>query len=59
MTTTYAPVETKTEVEPLTIADRTFRSRLFLGTGKYPDFETMATALDASDTEVVTFVGGG
>ncbi len=41
-------------VEPLTIADRTFRSRLFLGTGKYPDFETMAAALDASGTEVVT-----
>jgi thiazole synthase len=54
MTTTFAPVDTATDVEPLTIADRTFRSRLFLGTGKYPDFETMATALDASGTEVVT-----
>src|SRR5882724_8793067 len=42
------------EVEPLTIADRTFRSRLFLGTGKYPDFQTMAAALEASGTEVVT-----
>src|SRR5690242_1142474 len=46
--------KTTLEVEPLTIADRTFRSRLFLGTGKYPDFETMATALEASGTEVVT-----
>src|SRR5947199_3232994 len=42
------------EVEPLTIAGRTFRSRLFLGTGKYPDFPTMAAALEASGTEVVT-----
>jgi thiazole synthase len=54
MTTTYAPTQTTTDVDPLTIADRTFRSRLFLGTGKYPDFETMAAALDASGTEVVT-----
>jgi thiazole synthase len=45
---------TSLEVEPLVIADRTFRSRLFLGTGKYPDFETMARALDVSGTEVVT-----
>jgi thiazole synthase len=52
--TTFAPVATSAEVEPLTIAGRTFRSRLFLGTGKYPDSETMATALEASGTEVVT-----
>jgi thiazole synthase len=55
-TTTLAPTtpETATDIEPLTIAGRTFRSRLFLGTGKYPDFETMAAALEASGTEVVT-----
>ncbi len=47
--TTTAPA-----VEPLVIAGRSFRSRLFLGTGKYPDFATMAAALDASGTEVVT-----
>jgi hypothetical protein len=29
-----------TAVEPLVIAGRTFRSRLILGTGKYPDFPT-------------------
>ncbi|HEX6901731.1 MAG TPA: thiazole synthase [Thermoanaerobaculia bacterium] len=46
-TTTY-------QVEPLTIAGRTFLSRLFLGTGKYPDFPTMAAAHEASGTEVVT-----
>ncbi|HYG63783.1 MAG TPA: thiazole synthase [Thermoanaerobaculia bacterium] len=49
-----ATPQTATDVAPLTIAGRTFRSRLFLGTGKYPDFETMAAALDASGTEVVT-----
>jgi thiazole synthase len=54
MTLTLADTATATEVEPLTIADRTFRSRLFLGTGKYPDFQTMAAALEASGTEVVT-----
>jgi thiazole synthase len=43
-----------TAIEPLVIAGRTFRSRLILGTGKYPDFPTMAAALEASGTEVVT-----
>jgi thiazole synthase len=43
-----------TEIEPLTIAGRIFRSRLILGTGKYRDFPTMAAALEASGTEVVT-----
>ncbi|HEV7508600.1 MAG TPA: thiazole synthase [Thermoanaerobaculia bacterium] len=54
MTAILADTHTATEVEPLTIAGRTFRSRLFLGTGKYPDFQTMAAALEASGTEVVT-----
>ncbi|MEM9290480.1 MAG: thiazole synthase [Acidobacteriota bacterium] len=40
--------------EPLVIADRTFSSRLLIGTGKYPDFETMAAAHAASGAEVVT-----
>jgi thiazole synthase len=48
------PTQAATGVEPLVIAGRTFRSRLFLGTGKYPDFQTMAAALEASGTEVVT-----
>ncbi len=42
------------ETEPLVLAGRTFRSRLILGTGKYPDFATMAAALEASGTEMVT-----
>ncbi len=29
------------EVEPLTIADRTFNSRLLLGTGKFSDSRVM------------------
>jgi thiazole synthase len=45
---------TASEVAPLTLAGRTFRSRLILGTGKYVDFPTMAAALEASGTEMVT-----
>jgi thiazole synthase len=43
-----------TDVAPLVIAGRTFRSRLILGTGKYRDLDTMAAALAASGTEMVT-----
>jgi thiazole synthase len=39
---------------PLTIAGRTFKSRLFLGTGKFPSNEAMRDALAASGTEIVT-----
>jgi thiazole synthase len=38
----------------LKIGDRTFRSRLFVGTGKYATFEQTAEALEASGCEVVT-----
>ncbi|MFK7850900.1 MAG: thiazole synthase [Akkermansiaceae bacterium] len=38
----------------LQISDRTFSSRLFLGTGKFPSNESMSEALDASGTEIVT-----
>ncbi len=37
-----------------TIADRTFTSRLVLGTGKYPNFATMQACHLASETEMVT-----
>jgi len=43
-----------TAVEPLQIADKTFRSRLILGTGKYPDYPTMQAAHEAAGTEMVT-----
>ena len=39
---------------PLTIAGRTFRSRLMVGTGKYPDNATMIRAIETSGAEVVT-----
>ena len=38
----------------LTIAGRTFRSRLIVGTGKYASFPIMAAAHAASGTEMVT-----
>ena len=40
--------------DELVIAGETFASRLFLGTGKYEDTETMNAALAASETEMVT-----
>src|SRR5437899_12906975 len=38
----------------LKIAGREFRSRLLVGTGKFSSNETMAAALEASGTEIVT-----
>lgn len=38
----------------LIIGGRTFRSRLFLGTGKFSSNEAMALAIEASGTEMVT-----
>ena len=38
----------------LTIADRTFASRLLLGTGKFSSPEAMRSALEASGTQLVT-----
>jgi thiazole synthase len=40
--------------DPLVIAGRSFRSRLFLGTGKYPSASAMVAALESSGTEMVT-----
>lgn len=39
----------------LTIGPHTFRSRLFLGTGKYANAEVQQQAIAASETEVLTF----
>ena len=39
---------------PFTIADRTFRSRLIVGSGKYPSHTVMAQALEASGADMVT-----
>jgi thiazole synthase len=40
--------------DKLTIAGKEFRSRLFLGTGKYASAEETVASLDASGTELVT-----
>jgi thiazole synthase len=37
-----------------TVAGRTFRSRLIVGTGKYKDFEQNAAAVEAAGAEIVT-----
>lgn len=37
-----------------TVADRTFSSRLIVGTGKYKSFEQNAAAVEASGAEIVT-----
>jgi len=39
---------------PLTIAGRTFSSRLLVGTGKFSSNTLMSDALEASGTEIVT-----
>ena len=43
-----------TRIEPLTIADHSFNSRLILGTGKYVDHETMVASFEAAQTEMAT-----
>ena len=43
-----------TDTDKLVIAGREFRSRLILGTSRYPDPRTMLEALEASGTEMVT-----
>jgi thiazole synthase len=46
----HVPVDTDT----WTVAGRTFRSRLIVGTGKYKDFAQNAAAVEASGAEIVT-----
>jgi thiazole synthase len=40
--------------QPLKIADRTFSSRLMVGTGKFSSYGVMREALQAAGTEIVT-----
>ena len=42
------------KTEALTIGGRTYGSRLIVGTGKYPDFDTMQRAIAASGAAMVT-----
>jgi thiazole synthase len=45
---------TERRSDPLVIGDRTFSSRLIVGTGKFGSYEAMRDALEASGTEMVT-----
>ncbi|HEY0831862.1 MAG TPA: thiazole synthase [Candidatus Dormibacteraeota bacterium] len=47
-------MQTLTHADPLVIAGVELRSRLFIGTGKYPTDELMIAALEASGCELVT-----
>src|SRR3989304_2630087 len=40
--------------EPLVLGGRSFRSRLIVGTGKYPSMDFMQRAIEASGAEIVT-----
>ena len=42
------------KMDALTVAGRTFRSRLLVGTGKYKDFAQTRAAVDASGAQIVT-----
>lgn len=48
------PVGKRETVDTLKIADRTFNSRLFVGTGKFPSNAALSKAVASSGTEVVT-----
>lgn len=39
----------------LKIGNQTFKSRLLLGTGKYPSFEIQKSSVEVSDAEILTF----
>lgn len=52
--TWFSPDEPLREDRPLQIGAHTFRSRLFVGTGKYDDLAVMQQALAESGTECVT-----
>jgi thiazole synthase len=50
-----APAETPRPVDkPFTVAGKTYRSRLIIGTGKFKSYAENAAALEASGAEIVT-----
>ena len=49
-----APVQIEAQQDTWTVAGRTFRSRLIVGTGKYKDYAENAAAAEASGAEIVT-----
>ena len=48
------PLAVAAEDDTWTVAGRTFRSRLIVGTGKYKDYATNAAAAEAAGAEIVT-----
>ncbi len=52
--TASLPAESSIETDRLSIAGRTFNSRLMTGTGKYPSIESMQQSVVASGCEIVT-----
>jgi len=48
------PADTATGDDPLVVGERTFASRLLLGTGKYRDLDQARAAIEASASELVT-----
>ncbi len=54
MTAAHPATDIARELAPLTIADRTFRSRLMVGTGKYRSNDEMVQSIEASGAEIVT-----
>src|SRR5215471_18866284 len=48
------PARVAPEDKPFTIAGKTYRSRLIIGTGKYKSYADNAAALEASGAEIVT-----
>lgn len=53
-TTTLFDDRTIEDDHPLTIAGRTFNSRLMTGTGKYPSMQAMQESVAASGCEIIT-----
>ncbi len=51
MTTTLS---TEPGLAPFSIAGKSFNSRLLVGTGKYPNMESMEASLDASGAQIIT-----
>ena len=49
-----APASVPREDKPFTLAGKTYKSRLIIGTGKYKDYADNAAALEASGAEIVT-----
>ena len=54
MVSTPPPQSCMGALDPLVIGGRSFKSRLFTGTGKYPNLQAMQNSLERSGCEMVT-----